>query len=247
MKVLFLHLSDMHFVSDSSYTKKDCEEIANAVAAKIICPISMIFLVLSGDIAFSGGAEEYNEAEKFVGELQASILGKVEIDKEKIKVLLVPGNHDRQYPEDRPDREDYESVLSRRKDEELKTYIDREFSMQKNFFEFLKREECPYGESEKFLQRKVIEHEGFSFEFNLLNTAPMSLLDADDRGLHYLPDDVLDQLQEPTAADFVITVMHHSTQNFNDSMRARLEDIVYTKSSIIFSGHDHYHATQVIM
>lgn len=122
MKVLFLHLSDMHFVSDSSYTKKDCEEIANAVAAKIICPISMIFLVLSGDIAFSGGAEEYNEAEKFVGELQASILGKVEIDKEKIKVLLVPGNHDRQYPEDRPDREDYESVLSRRKDEELKTY-----------------------------------------------------------------------------------------------------------------------------
>lgn len=118
--------------------------------------------------------------------------------------------------------------------------------MQKNFFEFLKREECPYGESEKFLQRKVIEHEGFSFEFNLLNTAPMSLLDADDRGLHYLPDDVLDQLQEPTAADFVITVMHHSTQNFNDSMRARLEDIVYTKSSIIFSGHDHYHATQRI-
>ena len=108
MKVLFLHLSEMHFVSDSSYTKKDCEEIANAVAAKIICPISMIFLVLSGDIAFSGGAEEYNEAEKFVGELQASILGKVEIDKEKIKVLLVPGNHDRQYPEDRPDREDYE-------------------------------------------------------------------------------------------------------------------------------------------
>lgn len=108
MKVLFLHLSDMHFVSDSSYTKKDCEEIANAVAAKIICPISMIFLVLSGDIAFSGGAEEYNEAEKFVGELQASILGKVKIDKEKIKVLLVPGNHDRQYPEDRPDREDYE-------------------------------------------------------------------------------------------------------------------------------------------
>lgn len=97
MKVLFLHLSDMHFVSDSSYTKKDCEEIANAVAAKIICPISMIFLVLSGDIAFSGGAEEYNEAEKFVGELQASILGKVKIDKEKIKVLLVPGNHDRQY------------------------------------------------------------------------------------------------------------------------------------------------------
>lgn len=33
MKVLFLHLSDMHFVSDSSYTKKDCEEIANAVVA----------------------------------------------------------------------------------------------------------------------------------------------------------------------------------------------------------------------
>lgn len=30
MKVLFLHLSDMHFVSDSSYTKKDCEEIANS-------------------------------------------------------------------------------------------------------------------------------------------------------------------------------------------------------------------------
>ena len=97
MKVLFLHLSDMHFVSDSSYTKKDCEEIANAVAAKIICPISMIFLVLSGDIAFSGGAEEYNEAEKFVGELQASILGKVKIDKEKIKVLLVPGNHDKDW------------------------------------------------------------------------------------------------------------------------------------------------------
>ena len=49
----------------------------------------MIFLVLSGDIAFSGGAEEYNEAEKLVGELQAAILGKVEIDKEKIKVLCV--------------------------------------------------------------------------------------------------------------------------------------------------------------
>ena len=35
MKVLFLHLSDMHFVSDSSYTKKDCEEIANAVEKNV--------------------------------------------------------------------------------------------------------------------------------------------------------------------------------------------------------------------
>ena len=31
MKVLFLHLSDMHFVSDSSYTKKDCEELGLSV------------------------------------------------------------------------------------------------------------------------------------------------------------------------------------------------------------------------
>ena len=246
MKVLFLHLSDMHFVSEDSYTKQDCEAIAGAVGAIIVSPISMIFLVLSGDIAFSGRVQEYCEAERFIEELKTAIRQKVTIEKEGIKVLFVPGNHDRQYPEDRPNREFYESVLSRKKGEEFKTCIDREFSMQKNFFEFSEREECKYIESDQFLQRKVIEHQGFSFEFNLLNTAPMSLLDMDDRGLHYFPDDVLDRLKKPTGADFVITVMHHSTQNFNDSMRARLEDIIYTKSSIIFSGHDHFHLSQRI-
>lgn len=242
MKVLFLHLSDMHFTADRSYANENCKEIVDAIIPQIMGPIELIFLVVSGDIAFSGREEEYCAAENFLQDLKKEIIERINIQADNLYLFVVPGNHDRAYPEDRLSRLQYEQILNG--SEDIRVAMENEFAMQNDFFAFAKREECNFDN--KFFTRKIVEYNGFSFEINLLNTAPMSLLYGDDHGLHYLPDEVLNDLSAPTGADFVITIMHHSVQNFCDLMRAKFEEILYSKNSIVFSGHDHHHATQNI-
>lgn len=63
MKLLILHLSDIHFEKNGDVSGKNTEGIIRAL--KTIDTFSYVIVVISGDIAYSGKVSQYNTAYKF--------------------------------------------------------------------------------------------------------------------------------------------------------------------------------------
>jgi predicted MPP superfamily phosphohydrolase len=84
-----LHLSDSHIRAGSDWTTK-AEKIAHAIRAKLNISNSLL-IAFTGDIAWSGGAEEYEVAERFLSDLKSRIADYFSND---INIVCVPGNHD---------------------------------------------------------------------------------------------------------------------------------------------------------
>src|ERR1700752_3976741 len=91
MKLLLLHLSDIHFKSDKDPILGRVGRITGAVKS-VDLDIDARFLVVTGDIAHSGDPAQYELALDFFTRLKTSIH---EIDSTKPSFCIyVPGNHD---------------------------------------------------------------------------------------------------------------------------------------------------------
>ena len=60
MKILFLHLSDLHIKSDKAYCEFQIKKIIDSL--RTAGSFDRLLFVLSGDIAFSGEKEQYRVA-----------------------------------------------------------------------------------------------------------------------------------------------------------------------------------------
>ena len=89
-KLSWLHLSDFHFRADKDSFSQDVstDEIKHDIASRLSDEFPLQFVAVTGDIAFSGRASEYDIAVEFFNSLASSIgLGLK-------RFFLVPGNHD---------------------------------------------------------------------------------------------------------------------------------------------------------
>jgi len=93
MKLLLLHLSDIHFKESEGQNPvlSRTEQIA-AAAASTAPSARCCFVVVTGDIAFSGKQAEYAFADKFFSELRDHLCTR--LPKCDPHFVLVPGNHD---------------------------------------------------------------------------------------------------------------------------------------------------------
>ncbi|MEX5452602.1 metallophosphoesterase, partial [Stutzerimonas stutzeri] len=90
MSAILLHLSDIHIRSD----KDKILQYSNAISAtlnKYLDKSSTLFIIVSGDIAFSGKKSQYSAAEKFLNEIKRNIYDEYAIE---IEFIIAPGNHD---------------------------------------------------------------------------------------------------------------------------------------------------------
>ena len=89
-KFSWLHISDFHFRSDSDLfsQKVSTEAILGDIPSRLSSEHPLQFVVVTGDIAFSGKTSEYDLAAEFFKSL-ASTLG-LGMD----RIFVVPGNHD---------------------------------------------------------------------------------------------------------------------------------------------------------
>jgi hypothetical protein len=91
-KLTWLHLSDLHFGAGGPHATAERADVLGALVDDIrrlpgeVPPVDQI--IVSGDVAFSGGVGEYEQAEAFLRTLSDGLgLG-------TDSVLVVPGNHD---------------------------------------------------------------------------------------------------------------------------------------------------------
>jgi len=238
MKILFLHMSDMHINNKSDINIFCIQKMVDSV--QVTGKFDHVIIVASGDIANSGQAEQY----KFCWYLFGTLINKLKKNydiKSKPTVLVVPGNHDVDLSKGDLGHAKLQKLY---KKNEFDNYILEECNKLCNFMNFANGNYC-FNKNEQIYFRRKIVIDGFSIEANLLNSALFSTRD-EDKGLHYIPQHIINKLSEPSGADFVISIMHHSPHWFIDRIKHDLEQILLSKSSILFLGHEHILETQVI-
>ena len=235
MKIMFIHLSDMHIKDKNGINRFQIGKIADALAG--IGQVDSAVVIVSGDIAFSGKYTEYSFAGKCINsviyeyKIRSGFMG-------YIPLLCVPGNHDNDYSKI-DEMIDSKRLQSIRNENKYDSFIPSQLKMQEAFFAYAANgAHCDWS-GDKQLRRLVYDFLGYKIEVNLLNSGIFSCLE-EDKGLHYISQSAINSYNEPSGADFVVTIMHHAPEWFTDSIKHQIEDSIYEKSSLVFLGHEHY-------
>lgn len=236
MKVALIHLSDLHL--KSNYCLNSIYE--NNIVKQIIKNsdnIDAYFFILSGDLTDTGNKNEYKRVSKFLNNLFKQFTS----EKEKIKVFIVPGNHDMYFESDYLDdkskfeNKDYYSIQNE----------DVEIKRLKNFFNFSKNYNL--FENNKIVDYKSINIGEFTLGFCMLNSALYSLkCSQGDKGYHHLDEHIIKRIEQSSKANLNIIICHHDLSWFDWNSKILLENLISNYFSIAFFGHEHYNSTNKI-
>ena len=237
MKVLFLHLSDMHFAKSDRYVANRAKKIVQAVCSAL--HFNEVYIFTSGDIAQSGQKDEYSIAYKFFGSLITEF--------KKLKAMtphiyVVPGNHDVNFNGVQRSRSDVVELKNNITDE----VVEKEYEKFSEFLKFANLNNC--FKDNKEVQIKLIELSDHTvIQVNLENSALFSLykdkLKDGDEGVHYISPKSIQLLEKDEKSDLSITVMHHSEEYFSWDIRSELKNILKKETDLLLLGHDHNAST----
>lgn len=235
MKILFLHLSDIHIRENTILYQINANAMVRSLTQ--IGKFDECVLIFSGDITQSGGENEYKVAGRLFGQILRGINEKYFDGKYSIPIMVVPGNHDNSAFNPNRVMEELKGYYT---DKKLDDHFYNELSQLNNFYVFADRNRC-YHRS-KIIDVRTVTIGPLKFKFNLINSAPFSLLGSDngDKGMHYLPDREIGKLDWIGKEDYTISILHHGPEWFSDKTKEALYEKLYTNSDLIFVGHEHY-------
>lgn len=241
MKIAILHLSDLHiYRGNASWIIDRAHQVANAVKMAFK-DSDKIYVVVSGDIANEGLAEQYESAVTFFTRLKSGLTnnynGEIPVEK---RILCVPGNHDVYLKEENKMRTVLLKSLQDSYPEIDDSIFENIVSTQSDYAEFVRKinDDATYKPS---LVSSVDDKVGdYQIRFNLYNTAWMCGK-KDVQGSIYMPMDGVKKSSDKKDADLVISVMHHyynwlavDKQNKTKFMRR-----VAGSSNLLIYGHEH--------
>lgn len=192
MRISFLHLSDFHLNDSKGVHPAKIQAIVDSLG--VYTPIEGIVIVLSGDIAATGQANQYKIVATFLKRLIPEIRRKYSISEKNTKILIVPGNHDIDWG--RSTRLDSSKIRSF-DEKERALHLQQELKSMKNYFSFSDRNGCffpywmhiPFGQ---LVTRKILHFDnGYRIEANLLNTAPLDIYDYDETKIDELNNQLI--------------------------------------------------------
>lgn len=229
MQVLFLHLSDIHLQVNRDYSSEKIRRIVDAVPCEF--QFDRAFLIISGDLANSGSADEYHVAKRLIDDLNCGFRSKGI----KPAILFVPGNHDIAIPQDSPTAE----MLIERKRTSMDDAYAHELEKMDPFFEFA-NEHCLFrSEYSDSTEQFDIGNQACRIKATMLNSAPFSTRERTDKEIHYLPERAICSIEKSSDTNLNIVIMHHSCEWFEDESKRHLEQRLYEHCDILFIGHEH--------
>lgn len=254
----WLHFSDLHF---GCKQKKDSNLLSEAILkdvqehqlpvekqenylAKVMFQPNIV--VITGDIAYHGLPEEYEEAEQFLMKIW-EITG---LDRDC--TLVVPGNHDvfreavendplhdviyKELAEDQKSTEDWRGVLSKWWDYTIfDGVVEKKF---KNYLEFSRKvSSAPYGN--KLFYSKLFEIDEYSIEVLGFNSALISCKDGEDRNRDlWIGIQQIDELKRAAKeASVRVALLHHPQEALH--VHDGAWEMLKKYCDIILHGHMH--------
>lgn len=225
MRILLVQLSDMHCKNTDSGLLQKIRKAADAL--KPLGKIDGAALVFSGDLADTGNKNEYSVGRQMLGTF-VSCMSNI-FNCGTIPTLIVPGNHDMILPDDCRNIND---ILSWNKIEHLEEELDR----SNNFYRYSKSKGC--FRSNRLCDVRTIPVGPAIIQFNLLNSAPFSTREKDNKEVHFFPAYVGERMSRDASATLKVTVMHHSFDWCEFETRQMLKKS-FSNDDLVFLGHDH--------
>lgn len=229
MRVLIVHLSDIHVRAESDAVLKRAQRIAEAANSRRD-GADLTLIVVGGDIAFSGTSKQYELAQVFLKSIADNL-------DQKPLIAIAPGNHDCDFSGDLTARTLLIDGLRESPGKPVGSSIIHQcVSVQQHFFTF--RDSLPLG--------NLVVHNPLYYEYLIpidkgdlvvrcYNTAWMSSL-KERPGTLAFPEATLDNM---TNGRFSISLFHHPYNWLIASRRFR--HLVERHSDLVLTGHEHQH------
>lgn len=243
MKALFIQFSDIHIKNgkDSIFDKKAklLEAIQNETKS-----VDEVFLMITGDTAFSGSVEEFELSKTLFDEV-IEYLSKY--SGKKINTIILPGNHDCQkLTEENKAREGLIKFAQDNGSEAIdKSVVEILSSVQTNYFAFAKHYNPEPLYSNELLNIYKFEFGGKSLVFYTYNTAFQSILHEQPGKMIY-PVSMFDDNLFKEKAHIIISCFHHPLHWLKPENRREFKFHVEKTSDFYFTGHEHEHTKSLI-
>jgi calcineurin-like phosphoesterase family protein len=195
-----------------------------------------VFILVSGDIAFSGQLSQYTLAKKFFEQLRNCILNETECP---VTFILVPGNHDCDFNSNNNARKMLIKQLIEHDSLEVdESVIASCTNIQSAFFNFRNAlEENTNMEDDQIWRTSSFEVEGKIIVFDCLNISWVSQLNEEQGNLYFPVDRYFEK--KSSKVDVRLVVMHHPLNWFNQQIYQRFKKFVRQIANIVISGHEH--------
>ncbi|WP_433852583.1 metallophosphoesterase [Stenotrophomonas nitritireducens] len=233
MSLLLVHLSDIHIKTDSDPILKRGDAIAAALNP-YLPSASLIVIVVSGDVAFSGAKKQYAAAKKFFDGIRKAVRKEARCD---VEFLICPGNHDCDFEKNNQSRKN--NILGVQGGGGVDDSVIKSCTrIQDEFFRFrdsLETWKSPAGDR---LWRTVsVEAEGRKIVFDALNVSWVSNI-KEDKNLFFPFSRYQDQVLEESS-DIRFIAFHHPLNWFSSSIYRPFRKFLRDVGSVLISGHEH--------
>ena len=225
MKLLILQLSDVHCTDENIEHNVRIDKIGSALRS--IGNVDKVILCFSGDLSASGSTTEINSGRAFINKVIIAMSKSLKCG--HIETYIVPGNHDISIPESGHSSAD---ILSWNRNEK----IESELREMKPFFEYAHSIGCFVNN--ELIDDITIDLDGKTLQLTLLNSAPFSTRQNDNKELHFFPSSICDKLVRKKDTDYKITMVHHSYEWFEWDTKETLKKFMFFDDIVLF-GHDH--------
>jgi predicted MPP superfamily phosphohydrolase len=241
--ITWLHLSDLHFRASDAYNMDVVLEAFLQDVPQLLVEDGLHpdFLVVTGDIAFSGQTEEYELAWHFLDGLREQLN---ELPEKRL--FIVPGNHDVNRKAITPvasaaiaSLDDPDKVNMLLGDKESVSVLLRKFD---NYAVFLQShfEGHPRLSEKHYFFVRTFELAGRQVAIMGLNSAWASVSDEDDKVKLLLGErQVREAVKQAGKADIRLALMHHPFELLKDFDREVAEAVLTQSSHFILMGHRH--------
>jgi hypothetical protein len=235
MKIMLIQLSDIHVESGSDDILRVAEDLAAAVYP-CVPNTGHIFILLTGDIAFSGHDTEYAAVAAFLQRIQELLRKEAGCP---VDFIAVPGNHDCDFRLDNGARRNQISAILNSAAPEIDdSVIAQCTSVQRHFLDFRDRLETTPPLSDDSLwrtKRYVVGARNIVFE--CLNIAWMSQKQ-EQIGRLYFPADRYERMPT-TEGDLRISLLHQPFNWLSQPAYRPLRTLIRRISDIVLTGHEH--------
>jgi hypothetical protein len=235
VKFIVLHLSDLHIKERGNYILERVAQIKDAVQT-VAQDVNHFFIVICGDIAFSGKAEQYKVVSDFLEDLESKL--KTIRDSIKLEYVLVPGNHDCDLENGAAERDTIICNAIRRPNTVDTTSIQKCTSVQSEFFQLLAllTAEDDVSDTGRLYYKREFSIGKYSVRFNCYNTAWMTQREEQTKAIVF-PLSILPKTE--SECDLVFSVLHHPCLWLAPQENKVLKEYLDRTSNIILTGHEH--------
>jgi hypothetical protein len=240
VRILLLHLSDVHIRTSTDVVLTRQEKLVDAVR-NIETDIAAIVCVLSGDIAWSGAEDEYILAVEWARTVESE-LRRAFAEPAIIRFVPIPGNHDCDFSVSTEARSVVGQVVSKTPSR-LRDASFAEICLepQRRFFQFREALTTPevvsiVGGNDRIYSEYLLQSDGATVTFCCCNSAILS-------ELHEKPGSLIFPTQLiPTYArntDVSIGLIHHPFNWLRPDCAREVRDRLESVTDFILTGHEH--------